>query len=93
MVVDAALTLLFLFFLLLLARVVLSWVMAFSRGWTPKGAALVLAEGVYTITDPPVKAVRHVVPPIDIGGVRVDLAVIILFLLTSILTRVLTAMR
>lgn len=93
MAVDAILTLLFIFFLFLLARVVMSWIMSFSPGWRPTGAVLLIVEAVYTITDPPVRAVRHVVPPIDVGGVRIDLAVIILFVLTSILTRIVSAMR
>ena len=53
---------LFLFLIVLIGRLVLDWVQAFSRDWRPRGVMLVIAEGVYTITDPPLKALRRVVP-------------------------------
>ena len=51
----------------------------------PRGIVLVLAEAVYSVTDPPLRAVRRVVPALTLGNVRIDLAFIILFLLTSTL--------
>lgn len=67
-----------LFLMLLLLRVVISWIRAFSRSWRPRGVVLVLAEGIYTVTDPPVKLIRKVVPPLRLGMVRLDLSVLIL---------------
>jgi YggT family protein len=78
---------LLIFMLLLLARVVLSLVIAVARDWRPKGASLVLTEGVFTITDPPLKALRRLIPPISIGQIRLDLAFLILFFAVSILWR------
>ena len=92
-ILDALLFVLFLFMLMLLARVVISLVMAFARDWRPTGAALVAVESVLTVTDPPIKAVRRVVPPLALGQVRIDLAFIIVFLAVSMLYNVLSASR
>lgn len=67
-----------LFLMLLLLRVVLSWVRAFSRTWRPRGIVLVAAVGILTVTDPPLKLIRKVVPPLQLGAVRLDLSVLIL---------------
>ncbi|MFI2752640.1 YggT family protein [Cellulomonas sp. P22] len=79
------------FFLLLLVRLVLDWVQFFARDWRPTGIALVVAEATYTVTDPPLRAVRRVVPPLTLGSVRLDLAFLVLMLLCSVLLSVLPA--
>ena len=79
----------FLFFVILIGRLVLDWVQAFARDWRPKGALLVVAEVVYSITDPPLRALRKVIPPLQLGSVRLDLAFFVLFLLTSIVMGIL----
>jgi len=81
--------LLFVFMLVLLARVVLSLVLSVSRDWHPKGAGLVVTESVFTITDPPIKALRKLIPPLRLGAISFDLAFLILFLAVSILWQVL----
>ena len=75
----------FLFFVVLLGRLVLDWVQAFARDWRPRGALLVVAEAVYTITDPPLKALRRLIPPLTLGAVRLDLAFLVLMLVPSVL--------
>jgi len=80
---------LFLFMLVLLARVVLSLVLSVSRDWHPKGVGLVVTESVFTVTDPPLKALRKLIPPLRMGGISLDLAFLILFLAVSILWQVL----
>ncbi|HET7278779.1 MAG TPA: YggT family protein [Dermatophilaceae bacterium] len=79
---------LFLFLIVLIGRLVLDWVQAFSRDWRPRGVMLVIAEGVYTITDPPLKALRRVVPPLRLGAVQLDLAFLVLMLLVSVLLQI-----
>ncbi|MFC8504702.1 YggT family protein [Pedococcus sp. NPDC057267] len=79
----------FLFFVVLLGRLVLDWVQAFARDWRPRGALLVVAEAVYTVTDPPLKALRRVIPPLTLGAVRLDLAFLVLMLVTSVLMGIL----
>ena len=68
------------FFLLLLVRLVLDWVQVFAREWRPTGFVLVVAEVAYSVTDPPLRALRRVLPPIGIGSVRLDLAFLVLAL-------------
>ncbi|NAZ86410.1 YggT family protein [Kineococcus indalonis] len=77
-----------LFFLCLIARLVLDWVQALSREWRPRGAVLVGAEAVYTVTDPPLKVLRRVLPPLRLGAVQLDLAFLVLAILCSILMSV-----
>jgi YggT family protein len=70
-----------LFMLVLLVRLVFEWVQVFAREWRPRGVVLMIAEVVYTITDPPLRALRRLIPPLTLGTVRVDLAFIALFML------------
>lgn len=81
-----------LFFLLLFVRLVLDWVQVFARDWRPRGAALVVAEVTYTVTDPPLKAVRRVVPPLTLGQIRLDLAFLLVMVACSILLQVLSVL-
>ncbi|WP_432511960.1 YggT family protein [Kineococcus sp. SYSU DK001] len=74
-----------LFFICLIGRLILDWVQALSREWRPRGAVLVGAEAVYTVTDPPLKVLRKVLPPLRLGAVQLDLAFLVLAILCSIL--------
>ncbi len=80
----------FLFLMFLLGRVVLSWVQVLARDWRPTGVAAVIVESVYSVTDPPIKLLRSLIPPITIGQIRLDLAVIILFFACYFLMAVLS---
>jgi YggT family protein len=75
-----------LFIAVMWARFILDFVAMLAREWRPRGFLLVLAELVYTITDPPVKAVRRVVPPLRAGGVAIDFSWTIVLLGAIILT-------
>jgi YggT family protein len=77
------------FFILMFVRLVLDWVQVFARDWRPRGAVLVVAEATYTVTDPPLRAVRKVVPPLRLGTVQLDLAFLLIMLLCSVLLSVL----
>lgn len=77
------------FFLLLLVRLVFDWVQIFARDWRPRGFALVVAETTYTVTDPPLRALRRVIPPLSLGAVRLDLGFLVLMLSCSVLLSVL----
>lgn len=76
---------LFLFMIVLFARVVLGLVMSFSRDWRPEGGMLVITESVFSVTDPPIKALRKVIPPLRLGAVQFDVAFLVLFLGCSFL--------
>ena len=76
------------FIVLLFVRLIVDWIQMFARSWTPKGPVLVVLEGVYTVTDPPVKALRKVIPPLRLGGVALDLSFVALLLICYILLSV-----
>jgi YggT family protein len=80
--------LLFLFWLLLVARIVAELVRSFARQWVPAGTSAVALELVFTATDPPVKMLRRVIPVVRIGGVGLDLSIMVLLLVVFILMNV-----
>ena len=73
-------TALFLFWLLLIARVVVEFIRSFSRDWQPKGFTVMVLEVMLTLTDPPVKLLRRLIPPLTVGAVRFDLSIMVLLL-------------
>jgi YggT family protein len=79
----------FVFFITLLVRFVIDWIRVFAREWSPRGPALVVAEGVYSATDPPLKFLRRFIPPLRLGGVSIDFAFMVLFFACVILLQVL----
>ena len=96
MVLSVLSLLLQLFVFVLIARVVLEMVQSFSRTWRPTGFVLVLAEIVYTITDPPLRFLRRFIKPIRLGSIALDLSVLVLFfgiiLLQSLLGSLMVSM-
>ena len=75
---------LFLFWLLLIARIVVEFIRSFSRDWQPRGVTVVILEVIMTVTDPPVKLLRRIIPQLTIGAVRLDFAIMVLLLLAFI---------
>jgi YggT family protein len=71
--------------LVLLARFILDWVQLLARSWRPSGVVAVLCEGIYTVTDPPLRAVRRVIPPVRLGGAALDLSPMVLLIAIYIL--------
>jgi YggT family protein len=76
------------FIVVMWARFILDFVSMLAREWRPRGFLLILAELVYAITDPPVKAVRRVVPTLRAGGVAIDFSWTIVLLAAIILSYV-----
>ncbi|MGL4306942.1 MAG: YggT family protein [Mycobacteriaceae bacterium] len=72
------------FWLLLMARIIIELVTSFARQWRPQGVLVVIFEFVFTVTDPPVKLIRRLVPPISLGQVRLDISIMILMLLVFV---------
>jgi YggT family protein len=77
--------LLWLFIVFLWIRFVFDWVQVFARSWSPKGVLLVGLEVVYSVTDPPIKALRRVIPPLRIGNCALDLSFILVLVVAYIL--------
>ncbi|HEX5089894.1 MAG TPA: YggT family protein [Nocardioides sp.] len=76
---------LWVFIALMWIRFVVDWVQIFARNWTPTGILLVLLELVYSTTDPPIKALRKVIPPLRLGQIAIDLSFIIVMIVAYIL--------
>ena len=76
---------LYLYLLLLLGRLIFSWIQAFSRSWTPHGVVLVIAEAVFTATDPPLKFLSRFIPVLRLGSVALDLSFMVLFFVVLVL--------
>jgi YggT family protein len=76
------------YLLLLIGRLILSWVQAFARDWRPRGLILVIAEAVFTATDPPLRFLRRYIPSLRLGTVALDLSFTLLFLVVLVLWNV-----
>jgi YggT family protein len=76
------------FLVLLFLRLIFEYVFMLARGFKPTGLVAMLLELVFSLTDPPLKALRRVLPPLRVGGVSLDLAFLVLFILVSILRTV-----
>jgi len=79
---------LLLYVFVLLSRLILDWIPFFNREWRPRGAGLVAAEIIYTVTDPPIKLFRRFIPPLRVGAIAIDfgfaLTMLLCFILLSI---------
>jgi YggT family protein len=73
-----------LFVLVLIVRLVLDYIFMFARDYTPRGLVLILAEVVFSITDPPLRFVRRFVPPLRLGSVSLDLAFLVLLIFVQV---------
>ena len=80
--------LLWFFIAFMWVRFVTEWVQVFARSWSPRGILLVLLEFVYSVTDPPIKALRRVIPPLRIGNFALDLSMLIVFVGAYVLLRI-----
>ena len=74
-----------LFVLVLIARIVMEMIQSFGRRPRPGRVYSIAGEFVFRVTDPPVRALRKLIPPLQLGGVALDLSVIVLFLALSVL--------
>ncbi|MCT9819908.1 YggT family protein [Microbacterium sp. W1N] len=82
---------LLLYILLLFGRLILEYIPMFNREWRPRGGALVVAETVFTLTDPPLKFFRRLIPPLRLGPVAIDLGFPLTMLLCFVLLSVVRA--
>ena len=80
------------FLILLFARFVVDWVMVLARSWRPQGLVAAGLEVVYSTTDPPLKAVRKVIPPLNLGTIRLDLGFMVLLIAVILLRSLLSSL-
>jgi YggT family protein len=76
------------YLVILIGRMIFGWVQVFAREWRPSGILLVLAEAIFTVTDPPLKFLRRFIPPLRLGVVAMDLSFMVLFIVVLILLEV-----
>jgi YggT family protein len=76
------------YLVILIGRMIVGWVQVFARDWRPTGVLLVLAESIFTVTDPPLKFLRRFIPPLRLGAVAMDLSFMVLFIVILILLEV-----
>ncbi|MEU1806958.1 YggT family protein [Streptomyces sp. NPDC001700] len=79
---------LYCFLIVLIFRLVMDYVFQFARSWQPGRAMVVILEATYTVTDPPLKLLRRVIPPLRLGGVALDLSFFVLMIIVWILITV-----
>jgi YggT family protein len=87
-VADVVWFALLVFLILLVFRLIMEYVFMLARSYRPTGVVAVALELCYTVTDPPLKALRRVIPPLRIGRVSLDLSFIVLFIVVQILMSV-----
>jgi YggT family protein len=80
--------LLSIYLVILIGRMIFGWIQVFARSWRPTGVVLVLAEGIFTATDPPLKLLRRYIPPLRLGTVAMDLSYMVLFIVVLLLLQV-----
>lgn len=76
---------------ILALRIIIEMIQSFSRQFNPPRWFMVVAEPLFVVTDPPVKALRRVVPPLRLGVVALDMSILVLFLILMVLQMVVVA--
>ena len=92
-VAEAVYFALLIFLLFLIFRLVMEYVFLLARSYRPAGFVAVILELAYSVTDPPLKALRRVLPPLRIGQISLDLGFIVLFIVVRILMGVVGGFR
>jgi YggT family protein len=71
--------------LLLIARAVLDWTVALAGPSAAGSMRSRLSAGVRAVTEPVLAPVRRVVPPARLGGMSIDLAFLVVFVVIIVL--------
>ena len=79
------------YLVILTVRGLISFIPLFVRDWQPRGFVLIVAEVVFTLTDPPLRFIRRFVKPINVGGMSLDVAFVVLYVVLSIAQRIVIA--
>jgi YggT family protein len=76
------------YWFVLLGRVIIEMIRSFSRRWSPPRWFAVAAEPLFVLTDIAVKPLRRLIPPLRLGGVALDISVLVLFFGLSLLSTI-----
>jgi YggT family protein len=89
-VAQVAIIVLWAFIGLLFVRFIIDWVMVFARSWRPSGAVAAVLELAYSATDPPLRFLRRLIPPLRLGSFALDIAFMLLFIVCYVLIAVIS---
>jgi YggT family protein len=87
---TVAIYLLWIFVGLMFLRLIVNWTMAFARNWRPTGVLAAVLEVAFSVTDPPLRALHRVLPPLRLGSFAVDLAFIVVIIVAYALIAVIS---
>ncbi|MDQ1688434.1 MAG: YggT family protein [Frankiaceae bacterium] len=76
------------YFVLLIFRLIMEYVFMFARSFRPSGLLAAALELTYTVTDPPLRAVRRVLPPLRVANFSLDLGFLVVIIVVQILASV-----
>ncbi len=76
------------YLLFLIGRLIIDMLQAYSRSWSPSGVLAMIAEIIFTVTDPPLRLLRRYIRPVRLGSVALDLSYTLLFVLIIVLLAV-----
>ena len=68
------------YLLLLIARALLSWFQASRSGFV-----MTLSVVLAAITEPVLRPIRKVIPPVRVGGTQLDLSIMVIFIVVQFL--------
>ena len=86
-IVEVLCVVLFVYWILLLVRVIVSWAELFGFR-RPYSGPLHTALGLlYAVTEPVLRPLRGLIPPIRAGGMGLDLSIILAFVILFVLRR------
>ncbi|WP_018297073.1 YggT family protein [Corynebacterium lubricantis] len=77
--------------LIVIVRLIIEMIQSFSRRFSPPRWFMVIAEFFFVLTDPPIRALRRVIPPLKLGGVALDVSVLVLFFALQIITLIIVS--
>ena len=77
---------------ILIFRIIIEMIGSFSRDFRPPRWFSLMSEPLFVVTDPPVKALRRLIPPLRMGNIGLDMSVLVLFFVLQLVQILLSAM-
>ncbi|SDU81657.1 YggT family protein [Arcanobacterium phocae] len=72
----------------LFGRVIVDLGLTLIRDWRPEGVVLLIINAIYFLTDPPLRAVNRLIPPLRLGGIALDLGFILVFVAVRLIQNI-----
>ena len=84
-ILDVVCVVLGIYWLILIVRVILSWAEVVGFRAPLSGPLRAAIDLLYDVTEPVLRPLRNMIPPVRAGGVGLDLSIIILFVALTVL--------